>query len=165
MIQPDDEAEPLDGTLRIVLPWPPRGLSPNARLHWAPKAKLTKQVRAAAAAITRQAVRQVEPLEWIHGNKALPVTVALFPPHGRLDWDNAVAMQKANLDGVAEGLAVNDKRFRPAFVFGQPVKGGRVVVDVPWNGVEQGQECVEGVGGYMGSAGAPKWFSGLPRAK
>ena len=29
----------------ITLPWPHKGLSPNARLHWAAKAKLVKAAR------------------------------------------------------------------------------------------------------------------------
>ncbi|HSV73521.1 MAG TPA: hypothetical protein VLH79_07160 [Chthonomonadales bacterium] len=36
-------------SLTIVLPWPPTGLSPNARNHWAKLAKLKKQYREACA--------------------------------------------------------------------------------------------------------------------
>jgi len=35
--------------MKVMLPWPPTGLSPNARNHWAKTAKLKKQYREACA--------------------------------------------------------------------------------------------------------------------
>lgn len=47
------------------------------------------------------------------------------------DEDNLVARMKAAIDGVADGLGVNDSRFKLASPeFGQPSKPGHVVVEV-----------------------------------
>jgi hypothetical protein len=37
---------------------------------------------------------------------------------------------KAGRDGVAEALGCDDYKFRPAYQFGEPVKGGKVVVEI-----------------------------------
>ena len=115
--------------VRIILPWPARGLHPNARLHWAPKAKLTKAARCYAREAARSAAEAVGVGDWAESG-AVPVTVAFMPPDKRpRDLDGLLSQSKAYLDGVADGLGVNDRRFRPTLQLGAVVKGGRVVVD------------------------------------
>ena len=54
----------------------------------------------------------------------IPITVTFYPPDKRhRDADNMVASIKAGLDGVADGLKINDKQFLPTFVFSEEVKG------------------------------------------
>lgn len=95
--------------MSLVLPWPPKELSPNARVHWSVKARKAKAYRAAAYLLTKQAGiaapegRAVLALEFV-------------PPDRRArDDDNLVAAFKAGRDGIAEALGVDDKRFVTEF--------------------------------------------------
>ncbi len=95
--------------VRIVLPWPSAALSPNGgHGHWAPQARAKKTYRAACRQIVEQIAR---------GRKAMQVPLRvqlLFVPstRRRRDIDNLVARMKAGLDGLADGLQVNDNLFR-----------------------------------------------------
>jgi len=54
----------------------------------------------------------------------IPITVTFYPPDKRhRDADNMVASIKAGLDGVADGLKINDRQFLPTFQFTDEVKG------------------------------------------
>jgi crossover junction endodeoxyribonuclease RusA len=106
----------------IQLPWPDKALSPNARVHWAAKAKATKNAKIAAHVMTRQATRPVPwprvTLEWA------------FHPKTRnaIDLDNIVASCKAYQDGISAALGVDDSLFDTSYRIADPVKGGLVVV-------------------------------------
>ena len=83
----------------VRLPWPPTGLSPNARNHWAKTAKLKKAYREACAWSAMQ--QGAKP---IHADK-LHLTLTFYPPTRRAyDLDNALARCKAGLDGLADAL-------------------------------------------------------------
>lgn len=61
----------------------------------------------------------------------IPMTITFNPPDRRQrDDDNAIASFKAARDGIALGLGVDDRVFRPTYVFGDPIKGGRVLVEI-----------------------------------
>ena len=92
--------------MNITLPWPPSGLSPNARLHWAKLARLKKQYRAVCAGQARiQGARAIKA-------DALHITVEFVPPTRRaFDLDNALARMKSGLDGLADVLKVDDSRW------------------------------------------------------
>jgi len=52
------------------------------------------------------------------------VKITFYPPDKRhRDADNMIASMKAGFDGVADALKVDDKLFRPTFVFSDEVKG------------------------------------------
>src|SRR5687767_2435467 len=58
---------------------------------------------------------------------------ATFYPKTRnaIDDDNARSSLKAYQDGIANALGINDSQFdAPTIHFGEPVKGGRVVVSI-----------------------------------
>ncbi|MBV8971312.1 MAG: hypothetical protein JO290_03360 [Sphingomonadaceae bacterium] len=93
---------------RVVLPWPPRALSPNARGHWSWRSKAAAIYRrecwalALAAGLTPAVVA---------GITDVAVQLDFFPPDGRhRDDDNAVAAFKAGRDGVADALQIDDRR-------------------------------------------------------
>ena len=96
--------------MKIILPWPSRVLSPNARVHWATKAKAVKKARrdgynaALVAGYTKMTFDQHE--------GRLQLFIDFYCPTRRfIDADNALAMCKAALDGISDCLAVNDRRF------------------------------------------------------
>lgn len=93
--------------MNIVLPWPPKALSPNARQHWAALANAKRAYRRACAwQAAEQGVRHT-PAEKI------AMSLVFVPPdRRRRDWDNLIASMKAGLDGLADVLGVDDSRFR-----------------------------------------------------
>ena len=94
-------------TLQLTLPWPPKELSPNARIHWSKLAKAKKAYRAACAwTATEQGVRRIE-AERLH------LTITFVPPNRRAhDLDNCLARMKSGLDGLADVLGVDDRHWK-----------------------------------------------------
>lgn len=93
--------------MRLIMPWPPTTLSPNARVHWAKLAKAKKQYRNACAwtAIT-QGARRIEA-------QGLHVSLTFYPPSKRaIDLDNCLARFKAGIDGLVDVLQVDDSRWK-----------------------------------------------------
>lgn len=106
----------------VILPWPPKELSPNAKLHWAKKAKFTKSYRQTAWALSLEAK--------IKANKdgKVEMDITFCPPDKRhRDYDNMVASIKAGLDGLADALGVNDRMFRPTFKFSDEIKAQVII--------------------------------------
>ena len=110
----------------IELPWPPRELSPNARVHYHAKARAAKTYRDGTYWIARAHGPQ-----FLIAEGVIPIMVEFFPPDRRhRDDDNMIGAFKAGRDGIADALAVNDRRFRPSYHFRDPIKGGKIVVTV-----------------------------------
>lgn len=153
----------VEPTIKIVAPWPARGLSPNARLHWAQVAKLKKPYRALGMARAVEAMRGLPPYP---KEGKLPVKITFHPPDRRhRDDDNAISSGKALRDGIADGIGVNDRRWQTVYHMAEPVKGGLVVVELPHPASLGGAGSeAEQVGGDT----LPEWLrrsSGLPGAK
>lgn len=117
----------LGGSNTIELPWPPAKLSPNgshgnyhARRHAANK------YRGDCLLLIRS---QGAPQPPADGPIMLNV---LFCPPTRVqsDLDNLLARTKHGLDALAECMGVNDHRFEFTLRRGDPVKGGKVSVEV-----------------------------------
>lgn len=112
----------------IKLDWPSRKLSPNARTHWAALAGAKRVYRNNCTWLAKAAIlQQGQPLATI----PLPVLVTFNPPDKRgRDTDNMLASVKAGLDGVADAIGIDDKHWVLTIARGEPVKGGRVVVQI-----------------------------------
>lgn len=112
--------------IELQLPWPPAGLSPNARLHWSAVAKLKKKCRADAYMIALASEAQAL--------KGCDVSLSLTfhpPTNGAYDLDNALARMKASLDGVADAMGVDDSKWSLNIAKGaKSTKGGHVDVRI-----------------------------------
>lgn len=94
--------------MQVTLPWPPKDLSPNARLHWSKRSKAAKAYRQACYVLTLQAG-----LRGIPWDGDIHVWIDFYPPDRRhRDDDNMIAAFKSGRDGMADAMKVNDKRFR-----------------------------------------------------
>lgn len=99
------------GRYRLVLPWPPKELSPNARKHPARRATFVKSYRQDCWALAREALGHAAG-KLFPGDAPIAVRLDFFPPDGRSrDDDNCEAAFKAGRDGVAQALNVDDRRF------------------------------------------------------
>lgn len=108
-------------TASIVLPWPDKRLSPNARVHWARKALVVKKARVDAAWAAREAGLQGIPAT------AIKATIIFSPKTARAyDLDNALASLKPAIDGIAAVVGVDDSRWNFELCRGLPTKGGSV---------------------------------------
>lgn len=94
----------------IVLIWPARALHPNSRVHWAKKSTAVRDARQNA---------KIRALECGWQNRRLPdgrlhVWIDAYPPdRRRRDADGLLTSLKAALDGIADVLGVDDRRFVP----------------------------------------------------
>lgn len=118
--------------MKILLGWPDKKLSPNARLHWkaklAPK-KIAKDAAWMATITTPGFCDTAKSL--VAGNGPINVSFTFYPPDRRLrDDDNMIASVKAARDGIASALGVDDNRFRASYHFEEPEKPGRVEVEI-----------------------------------
>lgn len=105
----------------ISLPWPAKELSPNfrSRSHW-PRTREVGRARKVAWGLTLAA-----------GASGKLLTVTFNPPDRRArDKDNLIASVKAYQDGIADALKSNDSTFDPEYLVGNPMPGGRVVVEI-----------------------------------
>lgn len=106
------------------LPFPAKVLWPNGRGHWAQKAKAVRSHRGWAYVAAFSAETP--------DSERFNVTIHLRPKtRHTVDADNVIAAMKSYLDGIAQGLGVDDKRFNaPKVVFGEPIKGGSVRIEI-----------------------------------
>lgn len=91
---------------RVVCPWPPHQLNPNARMHPAKRAPFAAKYRRDCWALTLEA-RMRAP-----ATGRIKLRIDLFPPDSALrDDDNAISSFKAGRDGIADALKADDVRF------------------------------------------------------
>jgi hypothetical protein len=110
----------------IELPFPPASLSGHNTGHYRVKAPIIEKHREWAMKATLAIRnRMVVPLA---DDSDIRVAVTFYPPDRRGDRVNFPNRMKPYWDGIADALAVNDKRFLPAYYFGLPEKPGKVVV-------------------------------------
>lgn len=109
----------------IDLPFPPASLSGHNTGHWRskPVAKYRKWAMIATKAADTPTLRDGDIL----------VTIHFIPPDNRGDRCNFPNRVKPYLDGIADALGVNDKRFVPRYLFAKPRKPGcvQIVVNQP----------------------------------
>lgn len=112
----------------LELGWPAKALSPNARVHWSEKHRFAKASKDTAYWATKAVIG---PAPFPHDGERLAVVLTAYPPdkHAR-DSDNLLASAKSVLDGIALALGVNDKLFDPRVQWGEPVKHGKLVIEI-----------------------------------
>lgn len=92
--------------IRVILPWPTSDLSPNARGHWAIKARAKKAYRTLCAWEA-----QSQGLGRIYAER-LHLKITFVPPNRRArDLDNLLASIKSGLDGLCDVLGVDDSKW------------------------------------------------------
>lgn len=111
----------------IHLPFPPASLSGHNTGHWRAKSAIVAKHRHWARVAT----------QGIHvpdfGDGDIMLTISFIPPDNRGDRVNFPNRMKPYIDGIAEQLGVNDKRFIPRFFFAPAQKPGQVHVQIGGN--------------------------------
>ena len=121
--------------IEVVLGWPPSELSPNARLHWARLAKAKKEYLAICNSVSKE---QLKKYKYDSLPERLVLEMTFIPPDRRsYDRDNLVARMKAGIDGLADALRIDDKRFNTVIsTMDQDYLGGfvriRILQELPY---------------------------------
>jgi len=106
----------------IELPFPPSSLSGHNNGAWYGKSRIVATHRSWAFHATRAAKVKVEP----EGD--IRIHFRFVPPDRRGDRTNYANRLKPYIDGIAEAMGINDRRFLPSYEFAEPEKPGRVEV-------------------------------------
>lgn len=115
--------------MKIELPYPPERLNPNNQYR--SKVAHNRVFQQYKAHCRFLAIgKKPEPNE----NGHYEITITFHPSCNRpyRNLDNAIAAFKAGQDGIADAWGIDDKDITPNYTpeFGEPVKGGKVVVEV-----------------------------------
>ena len=113
--------------LTLTLPFPPASLSGHAKGGWKAHHAETQKQRQAAYVATLAAMRGVRP-DFPEGDIA--ILFRFFPPDRRSDRTNMPGRLKGAIDGIADALQVNDRRFLPRYAFFPPEAPGRVEIEI-----------------------------------
>lgn len=112
--------------IAVTLPYPAKDLWPNGRPHHMVKAIAAKKHRAWANVAALHALPVLHPAMFA-GEGPIPVHIVVTGKSGGPfpDKDNVTAAAKAYLDGIADRLRLNDRRFAaPTVEFaGRSAKG------------------------------------------
>lgn len=98
----------------IELPWPHKDLSPNSRKHWSARARQARIARNAARILTLAALKAPASAIALRDLCAARLQISLqFTPDANrhYDLDGLISRMKSSLDGIADALNVNDRRF------------------------------------------------------
>ena len=107
----------------LTLPWPPKDLNPNSRVHWTKRSKAAKAYKMACFTLALEAGWRS--VDW---DGDIHIWIDFYPPDRRQrDDDNCIAAFKSGRDGIANALDVNDTRFR-IHPYVKDVVGGMVKV-------------------------------------
>lgn len=109
---------------RFELPFPPAALSGHNKGHWRSKSGLVSKHRLWA----KQATLAAGPTVPDEGD--IPIKIEFYPPDRRGDRVNMPNRLKPAIDGIADALKVNDRRFLPSYEFGPVVPNGKVMVTI-----------------------------------
>lgn len=118
--------------IRVDLAFPAKVLWPNgSEGNRFAKAAARRRARADAWGMTYDAPSSVQrALAASEGILAVKLTVHAKPKGKLPDRDNCIAACKSYLDGIADALGIDDKRFAaPTVEFAQP-RNGRFVIEV-----------------------------------
>ena len=115
--------------IAVTLPWPPKELSPNARVHWKLKADAAKKYKSDCFWFCKAGwlnTSYTKRPAFIEGPN---LTITFYPPSKRkADVDNMLASFKAGLDAISDFTGIDDSKFQITFSKAEPIKHGMVKV-------------------------------------
>ena len=96
----------------IDLPWPPKELSPNARVHRMARARAASTYRQDCGWATVEALGGIHRCPRVTGEALELIAEFRMPDKRWRDADNLLATIKSGIDGVCDATGIDDKAFR-----------------------------------------------------
>ena len=111
-------------TVTFELPYPSPKLSPNARGHWSKSAGAKKAYRSECwIECLAQGADKMQ--------GRVHAIITFHPPDKRRrDLDNMLSSFKSGIDGIVDAIGVDDSDWTITISKGEPVIGGKVVVEI-----------------------------------
>lgn len=111
---------------RFEMPWPSHRLSPNSRLHWTEIHRAKRKARGDAYQLAHAQIRS-RPIKG-----PVKARITFTPPDKRrYDTDNLIARVKAQIDGIADAIDVDDSQWEMTFApQSKPQKPGWVTYEI-----------------------------------
>ena len=107
-------------TSSLTLPWPPRELHPNARVHFAKRSNVARKYKSDCVLLTPKSIAD-----------GTHLSITFNPPDNRRrDLDGMLSAFKWGIDAIAQVMGVDDYQFSLSLRRAGPVKGGAVIVEV-----------------------------------
>jgi len=98
--------------LSLILPWPDKRLSPNARVHWRTKAAATRRARRITTKLCMEAGLRRDLVRPLTDKTRVHLTITFYAPNRRRrDDDNLIAAFKPYRDALANHLLIDDSLF------------------------------------------------------
>lgn len=116
----------------IVFPWPHPSMFPNAkrRLHWSKYQPHCNCARRDGEIMGRMFLPAHMYIA-IFPDAPIPLRITFYPlDKRRRDDDGMIGAFKHYRDGIADGLGIDDRLFRPQYVIAEPCAPGRVEVEI-----------------------------------
>lgn len=115
--------------IELSFPWPPRELSPNARVHWSKKAKAAKKYKEDCYWSCKSVIPKAERIAIIYNYTSIQLSITFCPPDNRRrDADNCLGLFKYGIDAISDFTGIDDSKFTIQFCKAEPVKFGAVKV-------------------------------------
>lgn len=113
-------------SISVTLPFPPAILSghANGNGRWKKIAETKRQRERAKAAVEAEL-----PID-LPATGDVRLHIHFVMPDRRSDKLNCVNRMKGAVDGIADALGINDRRFLPSIGYGDPQKPGCVIVTI-----------------------------------
>lgn len=129
---------PARAVVSLTLPFPPSGLSPNARLHFHEKRRIVASYRQSCQVDALNVRRDMERRLGMTFPLAVPVTMIVtfvLPTHQRRDWTNLIGSFKAGEDGLVDAGLLPDDSIQAIGRVGYEWRRGKAAVEVTLEGV------------------------------
>lgn len=93
--------------ISLVMSFPVPELNPNHCCHWSKKARFKADARAEGIAVSKKHKGKFSKEDRLH------LSIKFYPPRRRsLDLDNSLASCKSAIDGIADGIGINDRQIK-----------------------------------------------------
>ena len=117
-------------TYRFTFPWPDKDLSPNARVYRLRRAELVAEARQAARLNVIDLLNAAGGNGYADPKASYEMAVYFYPPDNRKrDVDNMLSSCKATIDGMCDGLGINDRQIKRIVLEPRAkVAGGKVTI-------------------------------------
>jgi hypothetical protein len=116
--------------LEIVFPWPPKGVSPNAKnRHWRAVGNAKKEYKSTCTKECQAAGLHLKKHSIVADGFNLQISYTFNPPNKiRRDKDNCIASIKALQDAIATVVGVDDNHFVTTYSMGECGAGNVTVI-------------------------------------